>query len=149
MLLAQTGSFVFPPGFRFRCDRNVNYSGWRCNGGSLWQATRDAEYRCCVSFFSPYSRRQEENKLMLVLTKEVSKDSKGGVDIEEIVSTIIIEKTRNELFEGDCTMNGILFIYSVVNERTRTIIGISVNENGFEQHSFKWAAYPCNSEHDY
>ena len=86
---------------------------------------------------------------MLVLTKEVSKDSKGGVDIEEIVSTIIIEKTRNELFEGDCTMNGILFIYSVVNERTRTIIGISVNENGFEQHSFKWAAYPCNSEHDY
>jgi TPR repeat protein len=21
--------------------------------------------------------------------------------------------------------------------------------NGFQQHSFKWAAYPCNSEHDY
>jgi hypothetical protein len=140
---------LFPvPGSLFRCDLTANLNGWQCNGGSLW-----GELRCCVAFFSPYKAQPKDrgthnnNKLMLVLTKPVTYRPQGGADIEEVVAFTIIEKMNTELFEGDCTMNGIPFIYSVINKRTKTIIGISVNENGFEQYSFKWAAYPCNTEH--
>lgn len=85
---------------------------------------------------------------MLVHTREITQRPQGGVDLEEIISSIILEKSTDELFEGDCKMNSVKFVYSVVNPKRRTLVGALLDENGsFQQMSLHWAAYPCHTEH--
>jgi hypothetical protein len=133
-------------GFRFRCDPQQKLSGWRCIGSGICPWQQDSKDPTCgVYAFAQYNRDPSEaNKLLVVRSKVVTRTASGNSDIEEIIDSILIEKQKNESFEGLCEVNGRTFYWSVVNKKTRTIVGTIVDENGFRQMSFKYSAYPCS-----
>jgi len=118
----------------------------RCIGSGICPWQQDSKDPTCgVYAFAQYNRDPSEaNKLLVVRSKVVTRTASGNSDIEEIIDSILIEKQKNESFESLCEVNGRTFYWSVVNKKTRTIVGTIVDENGFRQMSFKYSAYPCS-----
>lgn len=150
-----TQALEFPqPGFRYRTDLGRKYNGWVFEGGGYYDkstTTPETEItglnvnetmNCCVDQFSPAGKNP--NKMMLVRSKPISRDRKGGIEVSEIVDWIVLEKKRDEAFLNDCELNGRVFMWAVINEKKKTLVGISIDENGFSQYSMNWVAYPCN-----
>ncbi len=126
--------------------RNKNYPGGDALGAASALGNRILKDPTCgVYAFAQYNRDPSEaNKLLVVRSKVVTRTASGNSDIEEIIDSILIEKQKNESFESLCEVNGRTFYWSVVNKKTRTIVGTIVDENGFRQMSFKYSAYPCS-----
>ena len=133
-------------GSRFHCDPQQKLNGWRCIGNGIcpWQQN-SKDPTCGIYAFAQYNRDPTEaNKLLIVRSKVVTRTANGNSGIDEIIDLILIEKQKNESFESLCEVNGRTFFWSVVNKRTRTIVGVVADENGFQQMSLKYAAYPCS-----
>ena len=133
-------------GFRFRCDPQQKLNGWRCIGSGICPWQQDSKDPTCgIYSFAQYNRDPSEaNKMLIVRSKVVTRTTSGNSDIEEIIDSILIEKQKNESFETLCEVNGRTFYWSAVNKKARTIVGITVDENGFQKMSVKYAAYPCS-----
>ena len=80
--------------------------------------------------------------MMLVRTKPVTRTSSGGMDIEEIIEWIIIERKRTELLRPEastCGMDGQqdAFLLTVVDRRNKSAVGITW-DGTFKKHFFNW-----------
>jgi hypothetical protein len=134
-------------GFRFRCDSHANINGWQCNGGGFY--LNDGKEDCCMDTFSPFTTRFPNSnpyRLMLVRTKAITHTSTGGVDIEEISEWIVVERKRSDEFLGadsDCSMNGQDFLFTVLDRRKKTLVGIIWDGKQFTQNSYSWRVFPC------
>ena len=145
-------------GFRFRCDANasppININGWQCYGIGFY--SNNGKEDCCIDSFSPFTkkgipsgRRWNPNRIMLVRTKVITRTSAGGIDIEEIVESVLVERKNTEEFmqeSSGCSMNGKdTFPLSVLDRRKKTIIGITW-DGAFKQTFFNWRVFPCAND---
>ena len=89
--------------------------------------------------------------MMLVRTRDITHTSAGGIDIEEIVEGIIVERNNTEEFmqeSSDCSMNGQdAFLLSVVDKKKKTIVGITWDGAQFKQMFFNWRVFPCADDY--
>jgi hypothetical protein len=81
---------------------------------------------------------------MLVRTRPVTRRPTGGVDIEEVVDWFVLERKANEEFFSECSLNGKSFVLSVVNRKKKFLIGVAVDDRGFEQMPLNYSAFPCD-----
>jgi hypothetical protein len=143
-------------GSRFRCDAgarpHININGWQCEGGGSY--SKNGKEGCCIDIFSPFTNkipsgrtRWNPDRMMLVRTRGITRTSAGGIDIEEIVEAIIVERNNTEEFmqeSSDCSMNGQdTFRLSVVDKKKKTIVGITWDGAQFKQMFFNWRVFPC------